>query len=462
MLQNKGERIMFKKILTCIAAVAIAVASGCTENKVDNGEVEIHVLARGGADKGVVQGLVDKFNKENEGRIRIKYEEKDDSINEYLRVALQAGNAPDIIEGLNGAVLDMAIDAGWLRPLDEKTIETYKEKLVNGAIRKQKNGNVYNVSQSSGGTFKLIWNKELFKECGLDPERAPQTWDEVIEYAKIITEKGNGIKYGFAIPFKIEGFARYYVMMPGSTSDLYNVDGYEPTTGKYDFSIYKPMLKVLTTMVEDGSVLPSPLTLDNDTARAQFAEGNVGMMFAARWDAGVFNNQFPCKYDWGIADFPTFDGEFIGSVPIAVASGQKYMTANSKHPEEQLEVYNYFHSEEFARTIQEAGVYISSYKSLAKPELMDSSIKGYVELNIPEEGKPLHYIDSVEQPDIVLEGDNYEKVMAAIVAGQISIDEGINDLNERYNKSIDEWIKKGNDINKLIIPDYNPNTYIPE
>ena len=72
------------------------------------------------------------------------------------------------------------------------------------------------------------------------------------------------------------------------------------------------------------------------------------MMFAAFWDAGVFNNQFPCKMDWGIADFPTFEGEFTGSVPVAVASGGKYMSANSKHPDEQLEVYNYFHSEEFS------------------------------------------------------------------------------------------------------------------
>lgn len=456
---------MFKRILTCLAALSLIMTSGCgISQKADNGEVEIYVLARGGANKGIVQEQVEKFNKEHEGKIRIKYEEKDDSINEYLRVSLQAGNAPDIMEGLSGDLDTMAVNAGWLRPIPEDLVKEYEEKLVAGSVRRNvKDGKVYKVYNVSGGAFKFIWNKDLFKECGLDPEKPPKTWDEVIEYAKIITQKGNGTKYGYAIPFKTEGFARYYVMMCGSTSNLYNVDGYEPKTGEYDFSIYKPMLEVVTKMVKDGSVFPSPLTLDNDTARAQFAEGNIGMMLGMSWDAGVFNNQFPCKIDWGIADFPTFDGEITGSVPAANPRGGMYMSANSKHPEEQLEVYKFFQSEEYSKAMQDAGVYISGYKALAKPELLNSEIKGYVELNIPTEGLNVHYLDVPSQPDITLDGDNFEKVMAAIVAGQIDIDKGISDLNKRYNEAIDVWSEKeGNDINKYIIPDYDPNTYVPK
>lgn len=456
---------MFKKILTMVAALAIAATTlaGCG-NKSADGEVEIHVLVRGGADKGITQGLVDKFNEEHEGEIRIKYEEKDDSIGDYLRVALQAGNAPDIIEGISGATEVMAKENGWLRPLDDDLVAHYEEVLINGAVRRSIDGKVYKPSVKSGGAFKLIWNKDLFEECGLDPEQPPKTWDEVIEYAKIITEKGNGVKYGYALPFKNEGYARYYVMMSGVTSDLYNVDGYEPTKGEYDFSIYKPMLNVLRTMVKEKIVFPSPSTLDNDTARAQFAEGNIGMMIGMPWDAGVFANQFPAKCDWSLADFPTFDGEITGSVTIANSTGGFYMTANSKHPEEQLEVYKFLHSEEFTKAMQDGGVYISSYKTLNKPELVPDTVKGFRELNLPTEGLPLHYLDVPDQPPrLTIEGDNYEKVMLAIVEGFVDMDKGLADLNKRYNKAIEEWDKKeGNDINDYIIPDYNPNTYIPK
>lgn len=455
---------MLKKILAVIAAISLIFTAGCntTEKKEAEGVKEIYVMARGGADKGVVQELVDNFNKKNEGSIRIKYEEKDDSMGEYLRVSLQAGNAPDIIEGLPQPTMQMAITKNWLRPLDDATVAKYKELLVNGAVRQEKDGKVYTVCTTSGGTFRLIWNKDMFRECGLDPEKPPVTWDEVREYAKILTAKGGGRKYGFALPFKNEGYARLYIMMPGAPSDLYNVDGYEPARGEYDFTIYEPMTQLYKDMVDDGSVFPTPVTLDNDTARAQFAEGNIGMMLAARWDAGVFNNQFPCKMDWGIANFPTFTGEVTGSFISAAASGGRYMTSTCKYPDEQFKVWEYFHGEEFSKKMQENGIGISSYKSLCKAELLDNSVKGYRELNIPDEGTRLHYIDNPPTPQITIMGDNYEKAMAAMVMGQIDIKKGLKELTDRYNEGLEEWkTKEGNDINDYIVPDYNPNTYVP-
>ncbi|RKX51948.1 MAG: hypothetical protein DRP30_07105, partial [Thermotoga sp.] len=45
----------------------------------------------------------------------------------------------------------------------------------------------YNIS-----TPVLIYNKKLMKEAGLDPNHPPQTWDELLEYAKKITKDLNG------------------------------------------------------------------------------------------------------------------------------------------------------------------------------------------------------------------------------------------------------------------------------
>ena len=45
----------------------------------------------------------------------------------------------------------------------------------------------YNIS-----TPVLIYNKKLMKEAGLDPNKPPQTWDELLEYAKKITKDING------------------------------------------------------------------------------------------------------------------------------------------------------------------------------------------------------------------------------------------------------------------------------
>ena len=52
-------------------------------------------------------------------------------------------------------------------------------------------------------TIVLYWNKELFKEAGLDPDRGPQNWDEMVEFAKKLTKtdaNGNVSQWGVKIP----------------------------------------------------------------------------------------------------------------------------------------------------------------------------------------------------------------------------------------------------------------------
>src|SRR5690606_19970951 len=38
-------------------------------------------------------------------------------------------------------------------------------------------------------TAVLYWNKDAFAEAGLDPEKYPTTWDEMVEYGKAVTAK---------------------------------------------------------------------------------------------------------------------------------------------------------------------------------------------------------------------------------------------------------------------------------
>jgi ABC-type glycerol-3-phosphate transport system substrate-binding protein len=39
----------------------------------------------------------------------------------------------------------------------------------------------------------LFYNRELFRQAGLDPDRSPATWDEFIEYGKKLTDEENGV-----------------------------------------------------------------------------------------------------------------------------------------------------------------------------------------------------------------------------------------------------------------------------
>lgn len=55
-------------------------------------------------------------------------------------------------------------------------------------------GKTYALPFATGtGFFVLFWNKDHFREAGLDPERAPKTWSELSDYGRKLTaKKGEG------------------------------------------------------------------------------------------------------------------------------------------------------------------------------------------------------------------------------------------------------------------------------
>ena len=52
-------------------------------------------------------------------------------------------------------------------------------------------------------TIVLYWNKDAFREAGLDPERGPANWDEHVAFGKKLTKRdssGNATQWGTQIP----------------------------------------------------------------------------------------------------------------------------------------------------------------------------------------------------------------------------------------------------------------------
>ena len=63
-------------------------------------------------------------------------------------------------------------------------------------------GRMWGYDQFGIEIYGLTWNKDHFKEAGLDPEKPPKTWDEFRDYAKKLTKRdaqGNITRVGYAI-----------------------------------------------------------------------------------------------------------------------------------------------------------------------------------------------------------------------------------------------------------------------
>jgi sn-glycerol 3-phosphate transport system substrate-binding protein len=139
----------------------------------------------------VIGEMTDKFNKENEGRIEVVpvYSGDYDPTMQKVQTAIMAGNPPDIFM-VEISELPTLLTMNAVLPLDdyvkklgkvywEDFFAPFRENAVIG-------GKIYGIPfQRSTPVF--YWNKEVFKTAGLDPEKPPQTWDELRDYGQKLT-----------------------------------------------------------------------------------------------------------------------------------------------------------------------------------------------------------------------------------------------------------------------------------
>jgi sn-glycerol 3-phosphate transport system substrate-binding protein len=79
-------------------------------------------------------------------------------------------------------------------------------------------------------TIVQYWNKELFKEAGLDPEKPPATWAELVEMGRRLTKKdaaGNVTQWGVSIPSSGFPYWLFQALTTQNDARLMNAAGNE-------------------------------------------------------------------------------------------------------------------------------------------------------------------------------------------------------------------------------------------
>ncbi len=85
---------------------------------------------------------------------------------------------------------------GYLEPLGPADVGYAPEDFWPGAMKAVTwDGVTYGIP-TNNETMALIWNADIFKRAGLDPDQPPATWDDVVKYSKQINEKLGIAGYG--------------------------------------------------------------------------------------------------------------------------------------------------------------------------------------------------------------------------------------------------------------------------
>jgi ABC-type glycerol-3-phosphate transport system substrate-binding protein len=151
----------------------------------------------------------------------------------------------------------------------------------------------------------LLYNKDHFRDAGLDPNRPPQTWDELRTYAERLTvdPNGDGVvdRYGFYVPvFPASGPLNIWMNLQWSTflwqagGDIINEEQtevlYDSPAGAQALGYWRDLYRMM------GSPANS-ITHD-----LSFVSRNVSMIMDGPWDLPRFRKID--NFDWGIAPLP--------------------------------------------------------------------------------------------------------------------------------------------------------------
>lgn len=228
---------MRRVVLKSIAAAAVAAAFGGASALAAQQPVEISMyypVAVGGPVTKIIDAMVADFHKEHpEITVKAVYA---GTYQESIVKALTAHKAgtPPTLAVLLSTDLFTLIDENAIVPIDPLASKPEDKAWLEGFYpgfmqNSQTGGKTWGVPFQRS-TIVMFWNKALFKEAGLDPERAPETWDDMVEAAKKLTKtdaSGNVTQWGVKIPST--GFA--YWMFQGMTTPrdtlLMNSEGTE-------------------------------------------------------------------------------------------------------------------------------------------------------------------------------------------------------------------------------------------
>jgi multiple sugar transport system substrate-binding protein len=137
------------------------------------------------------------------------YSPNDLSANQKFFLSV-AGGAPPEITFVDGPQVAEWAARGALEPLDDLMAEVgiSNNDFWPPCVRQnQYRDKTYAITYSADPNFALIWNKDLFRRVGLDPEVPPKTIEELDQFAKkltILDSNGELDVIGF-IPWNVGG-----------------------------------------------------------------------------------------------------------------------------------------------------------------------------------------------------------------------------------------------------------------
>jgi sn-glycerol 3-phosphate transport system substrate-binding protein len=283
----------------------------------------------GGALGEWVNDLADGFNKsQSEYKVVPTYKGQYATSMTAAIAAFRAGTAPDILQVFEVGTATMMASKGAIVPVAKVMADAgqkWDPKIYVPAVASYytaPNGQMLSFPFNSS-TAVLFYNKDAFRAAGLDPNKPPATWPElVLDAAKL---KASGHKCPFTTSWQswiqLENFSAWH-NVEFATKD--NGFGGLDARLAYNSPLHVRHIENLAHMAEQGLFVYKGR---NNAADGTFPSGECAMITASSALYGKV--QHTAKFDFGIGALPYYpdvpgapQNTIIGGASLWVLSGK--------------------------------------------------------------------------------------------------------------------------------------------
>jgi multiple sugar transport system substrate-binding protein len=334
------------KIVGTVAALAILTV-GCGRSAPD-GEIVWWTPSWGEAR---ARELVRRFEAAHPGQtVRIEVTVAD-GLPTRIQTALRSGAPPDLIEAQHGWVVPYA-QAGLLQPVDDVLHD--RDDYVPAALDFLTwNGTLWGAPFRIE-THAILYNRQMFRDAGLDPDQPPQTWPQLIDAATRLTRtRADGRhQYGFGITGGGEVGNTLFRSLPFIWMNGGDILSQDTTTAVLNQPPAVEALAFYTDMFTRlGASPPSTLQDDGLGLRRLFIAGSVAMYQSGPFDIGPIRQENP-DLDLGVMMIPHPEGRETA----AVLGGWSFIVPkDARHPDEALRFI------EFLTTAENMGYFTDTF-----------------------------------------------------------------------------------------------------
>ncbi|KPJ89678.1 MAG: hypothetical protein AMS17_01080 [Spirochaetes bacterium DG_61] len=254
----------------------------------------------------VLERMVQEYNNENPDiKVKLIFQGLYNDMKTKLLTASKTNDFPDIAQ-VAIEYLDVFVYEKEIEPITSLISEEDRSDILpqfwNGVTRERE---IY-AFPFNQSVQVLYYNRDAFRKSGIDPDKPPKTWNQVIEYGKKLTKDFNndGIIDQWAVLISLEGVFGFTPLIRQVGGEFLNE---ERTVALFNSEEGVKVMKLVQDMAYRYRIMPSNWTLFEGTNA--FLQGKIAM--GPITCAGIKFAEENLPWELGIAPLPFVENKSV-------------------------------------------------------------------------------------------------------------------------------------------------------